>query len=302
MRSGRPKVRSNRIPEAGLEPLDERPCSDARCGVNPAARTPVLSGTVCLAAALLGVVTTVAVAWAWYVRPKAWWPFGQSTPASGRSVHHEWTDQFGSRANRSMSQDGFSFWSLSSKRPVTGEERRWRSVTGGNWERDSHVVPWWLRRLEGDGDFLVAGEQRAGWPASSLSAAVVMPSRDGVDRPHVLYGLEVRGLRFTSGGDWIHFPIIPLWPGFLINAGLYGFTWLLVLRGRTMVREVRYRLNEQHAVCDRCGYDLRGLRSCDRVCPECGASRTEASSGPGGGSLARSARRLRGRLLRSIRL
>jgi hypothetical protein len=61
-------------------------------------------------------------------------------------------------------------------------------------------------------------------------------------------------------------PVIPMWPGVAIDAGIYGAGLFALWRGVRLVRPARARGLQR---CSKCGYDLSGLTS--RMCPECGA-------------------------------
>lgn len=79
------------------------------------------------------------------------------------------------------------------------------------------------------------------------------------------------GLVFVSPSrnpflDRFALPLLPLWPGFLLNTFFYALLLFALIRTpRVLRRAVRRRGGR----CDRCGYDRQGLDP-DAACPECG--------------------------------
>jgi hypothetical protein len=69
------------------------------------------------------------------------------------------------------------------------------------------------------------------------------------------------------GDDRLALPLLPLWPGFLLNTCLYAIlTFALVRAPRVLRRGLRRRRGR----CVGCGYDRAGLDAL-AACPECGA-------------------------------
>lgn len=64
----------------------------------------------------------------------------------------------------------------------------------------------------------------------------------------------------------------PVFPGFLVLAGLFEMTLLIGRAGLRFLRALRQRIRTRRGLCGRCGYDLAGLSG--GVCPECGESRS----------------------------
>jgi hypothetical protein len=72
------------------------------------------------------------------------------------------------------------------------------------------------------------------------------------------------------------FPILPVWPGFVVNTAFYaGVAWSL----RWGLLAVRRRWLRHTGRCMQCGYNLSGVVS--EVCPECGAHIRAAASSIG---------------------
>jgi hypothetical protein len=106
----------------------------------------------------------------------------------------------------------------------------------------------------------IASQHATGWPVRSLSyTSQHVP--DPKSQPRT-YSTRHFG-RWPLAPDF-QIPLIPLWPGFLLNALIWGFPVLLV----PLVKSLRRARRRRGGLCARCGYDLRsGSLS---VCPECG--------------------------------
>jgi hypothetical protein len=61
-------------------------------------------------------------------------------------------------------------------------------------------------------------------------------------------------------------PIVPIWPGFMINVIVYCLGLCAIQGG---ARVVRARLRSRNGRCVNCGYEVSSLSAGD-VCPECG--------------------------------
>lgn len=111
-----------------------------------------------------------------------------------------------------------------------------------------------------------------GWRAEGLSMEVaeagyfMVPSlRDAVES----FGssASTSGTQPVTAYARIEMPWMPYWFGLLVNSGVYGAAWWVLLVGRAVVRRA---VRRGRGRCGACGYDLRGLTG-PRVCPECGA-------------------------------
>jgi hypothetical protein len=85
-------------------------------------------------------------------------------------------------------------------------------------------------------------------------------------------GSSVRGFVSLPGAS---LPILPLWPGFLVDTAFWGGAAFLVC---SVPGFVRRRARRRRGRCVRCGYELAGVGG--GVCPECGDS-GEPQRGPG---------------------
>ena len=92
-----------------------------------------------------------------------------------------------------------------------------------------------------------------GWPLLALTSE--WPDDRGVTVWALDFGDEV-------------LPMIPIWPGFVINTIFYGAILSLLILGPFALRRLIRRNRGQ---CIKCGYDLRGDFSAG--CPECGWQR-----------------------------
>jgi hypothetical protein len=119
------------------------------------------------------------------------------------------------------------------------------------------VRPSWLRIKPDPSLFAIQEQTVCGWPLRALTNWLEIP-------------LPTSGLEFTrSYGLWqptrnLDVSIIPLWPGFLVNALVWGFPVVLV----PLVKGHRRARRERRGLCARCGYDLRSGSL--TICPECG--------------------------------
>jgi hypothetical protein len=94
-------------------------------------------------------------------------------------------------------------------------------------------------------------------------------------------GLDVAGMPRTQDKlrFWRRFPLLPRWPGFIVNTLFYGALLWLLIPGPFVLRRV---IRIKRGLCPKCGYDLRRAAPEAGIgCPECGwnrASETKASS------------------------
>lgn len=68
--------------------------------------------------------------------------------------------------------------------------------------------------------------------------------------------------------DRFALPLLPIWPGFLLNTIFYAMLLFALIRTPRAVRRARRR---RRGRCAACGYNRKGLEAA-AVCPECGAA------------------------------
>ncbi len=114
-----------------------------------------------------------------------------------------------------------------------------------------------------------AGEQvRLGWPMAALERrswdAYVIPGESDAPLDELASPLGAIDLGLASGRADHGYPLIPVWPGFVVNVLAYGaICWMLLTAPGVAVRWRRKR----RGLCRGCGYDMTGVETC----PECGA-------------------------------
>ncbi len=107
-----------------------------------------------------------------------------------------------------------------------------------------------------------------GWPWLAFRGGITDLAGSG--REHD-FGPEL-GLVATEEGPGMvmveprTMPRVPIVPGVVVNTGLYGGAWGIVLWGPGAMRRWRRR---RRGACTACGYDRRGIGA-GALCPECG--------------------------------
>lgn len=128
--------------------------------------------------------------------------------------------------------------------------------------------PAWLRIAPtlDDSSTNTTSQVAVGWPLRSVSRSY--ETVQGIC-PDPAYLSNPR--RWALSERLRKIPLFPLWPGFLLNAIVWGFPVLLVplVNGRRRARRTR------RGLCVRCGYDLRSGSL--TICPECGPAPGHAS-------------------------
>jgi len=105
--------------------------------------------------------------------------------------------------------------------------------------------------------FCVSAE--AGWPRPALLGYSL---RDSARNRHIGIGVS----RWDHGSRTnLNLPVVPLWPGFAVDAVFYGAPVAVAWR---LFASLRRRPRVGRGWCASCGYDLRGIET--HACPECG--------------------------------
>ena len=225
---------------------------------------------VCL---LLGIVSTIAVAWAC----AAWVdPYTTIQPSPRRS-------------GGAMDGRFYTFW-------IVGENEAFGTVRiHSDW--DGHpvnnrgerrgpffgppepLIPKWAPFLvPSAGTPLGSGHTRIadarGWPFLAMWSGL---SYDGpiyrpTKTPTIMHGLVVNpsAMSGPSPGTTVRMlPLALIWSGFLADTALYSLIWLVLLM---LIVAGRRALRSRQGCCVICGYDLRGTPH--GQCPECGTALT----------------------------
>jgi hypothetical protein len=212
---------------------------------------------IVLTLALLGAITTVAVAWALVLtRPP--------TQAGGFHFSHE-TDPlwYFSRAQRPGSD--WIFCGVTVLTDVGGWDHRpdlcppWSLVAARpNVEQAGADQDVWWEEARGWPRLALAGRLRLGdgLQVKAASGTIVLARRAGEPVPVIL-------------------PARPLWPGFLVDTAFYAVTLGVMLASGRLVRR-RWRLKRGR--CPICVYPI----GASPVCTECGSDLQGHGLDPGG--------------------
>jgi hypothetical protein len=129
---------------------------------------------------------------------------------------------------------------------------------------DPDVLTAMPRRL---GDQLTV--HRCGWPCSALEWRMEAPyAPRGAFRTSgpTRVGAFVLPFGWTPGAGLGVLPLIPRWGGLAADTAFFGFIWMSLLMLPRMARTVEWWWKRR---CSVCGYDRRGLVR-GSPCPECG--------------------------------
>lgn len=213
---------------------------------------------VCL---LLGVVTTVSVAWGCLL------VIDQFPTATGRPMHDrmEWSDSGSEADTRLPSVREFDALWHHAYGPTPSYQYD-RVHFGIRWARRTVVLfdLEWRTSVEYVKAFLV--DESAGWPALAMSGNQFMSEKyPGWRIPN-----RTLALLATPGSQRQALPLRPIWPGFLIDTFFYAALWLGMIVGLGAARRT---LRTRRGLCPMCKYDLRGCN--EPGCPECGWNRSD---------------------------
>lgn len=127
-------------------------------------------------------------------------------------------------------------------------------------EREDVDVGWGLaHRAVENGEEVFGGEEARGWPCVALYSYATEVS----DPPARHGGLRVR--EDPLGFDHRFIPLLPIWRGLAIDTGFYGAGWGVVLIMPVLMRGL---WRKKRGRCPRCGYDVK--RDFAAGCHECG--------------------------------
>lgn len=218
-----------------------------------------------LACLVLGVLSTIAVAWA-------------LSPSWGR---------------RGVSSTGLTLWNAEGHGGAMINRFRWFgsveiSVSAGavgvpeygvTPGEVSDLVPWWAMSLvpgrsewRKDGPYVQRRIEIRGWPMPAMWWALeAAPNPYGYWPLEAMNGLVISKtwqgpVREYPGDKPFVLPLLPAGLGFLVDAAFYGVLWTIPLLAIPAWRRARRR---SRGLCPLCGYDLKGAGP-GAPCPECG--------------------------------
>ncbi len=111
----------------------------------------------------------------------------------------------------------------------------------------------------------------AGFPFKGLTGASF---GEDPDRPKSDGAIVIEAwshpVRYRKSGelDWMLLPLIPVWPGFILNVASFATLYWLIL---PYPIRLRARRRQRRGLCPRCKYDIDG--DWYAGCPECGWGR-----------------------------
>jgi hypothetical protein len=221
-----------------------------------------------VAALILGMASTVAVAWVIALLPP---------PQVTTDSEFVWKDGVAwAVASRTGRGRLAVCWDSLGSPPGTGTRHQSRLVASPEeavGEMRIGVLP--PRISEGTGPLRV--DHATGWPALALWCQTDAAShRNNLD-PRWHGGIALG--RAAGQGSFVldALPMRPLWRGLAINSLFYASAWLLILLLLRGGRRYLARQRNQRFACANCGYLRQGLpaRAC---CPECGAPELQGAA------------------------
>lgn len=214
-------------------------------------------------ALLLGLATTVALAW-----------LAMFVPRSGR-------DYYGPPATtdlgRARTSDGSRTWSISEGRnawhhvvsywfnQISGHAMMIPTADFEANKADFDALPHHLRPDSVDDLHMMAWYREVGFPLPALTCSIHWVRQ--IRNADIIYAVK-GGYQLPRDKDFNPraLPLTPVWPGFVVDLLLWSTVWFAPLTGIAALRRWRRKCK---GLCIHCGYSLTGLPE-DSVCPECG--------------------------------
>ncbi len=221
---------------------------------------------------LLGIVTTIAVAWAC----AAWVdPYTTAQPSPRRSGgamdgRHYTIWMVGEHAAIGTART-VSFWGDPSYTDLF--------PSGPFFGPPDPLIPNWAPFLVPSAD-IPAGPQHVrvadgrGWPFLAMWSGLSYdePIQLPTKTPTITHGLVLNPSAMSGPSPETTVRMLPLaliWSGFLADTAIYSLVWFVLLM---LIVAGRRALRSRQGCCVTCGYDLRGTPH--GQCPECGTALT----------------------------
>lgn len=254
----------------------------------------------CLLFALLGLVTSVAVAWG-VALSRARSPFAVEHLATGVAVVDGFLVRVSIWGRPGVRSEKWALYDTSAvsrmQANLQADAGRLEEIGPEAFDKElaeTRMEDWRLsgRRIDrraargppvkdvASGGTFIARES-AGWPFLALRSTVradrgASEEEAAAAPPTPSIGESIRGAiklpwRLPGSPPWapagIILPVEPR-PGLLANTILYGALWFVIL---LIPRAIRRRIRRARGRCPKCGYSLTGQSA--PGCPECGAGR-----------------------------
>ena len=133
---------------------------------------------------------------------------------------------------------------------------------------DLDSLPAHMRPASVDELIMMAWYHETGFPFGALTCAVHWETQ--VRNADIIYTVE-GGVQFSRDANFNPraLPLIPVWPGFILDVLAWGAAWLLA---SWLARSAGALVRDRRGRCPQCGYLRTGLPA-DSACPECGTAR-----------------------------
>ena len=214
-------------------------------------------------ALLLGLATTVLIAWAAMFRPRS----GGDGP--GLSARND--------LGLVRTADGLSLWQVDeghnawcrvvqfSKSQMSGKSLMIPDADYQQRKFELDTLPSHLRPPAVDDLFMLAWYREAGWPMPALTCSTHWVTQ--VSNADILYRVE-GGMQLPRDADFHPraLPLTPLWVGLAVDLAAWSAVWFAVITGLAALRR---RRRQRAGCCTHCGYPRTGLAE-GSLCPECG--------------------------------
>lgn len=214
-------------------------------------------------AVLLGLATTIALAW-----------LAMFVPRSGR-------DYYGPPATTdlgySRTSDGSRIWFISEGRnawhhvvsywfmQISGQAMMIRIEDYEANKANLEALPRHLRPASVDDLHMQAWYRQVGWPLPALTGSIHWVRQ--IRNADIIYAVK-GGVQLPRDKNFQPraLPLTPVWPGFVVDWLLWSMAWFAPLAG---IASLRHWRRKRKGLCTHCGYSLTGLPEAS-VCPECG--------------------------------